>query len=158
MCNRKVGYRRPFVRSPDHSGYRAVWVADAITLYNPNEFGNVVIPYSKLWDAVFSECGRPEFIFLLPYVGQFMFHERAELNVRTLSRVMGVERDQVGRDSPEPFLHLLFLPTFLPCSTTKGDFFALADYPAHLAFVLDGSPEVFDIGVVEMFVILVVKR
>lgn len=124
----------------------------AVAPDDAHEFLNVVPADAELRHATLREGRRAEFVGALADVIQLMFGERAPLEVAALARVVRVERDQERRHAAESFEILLLVPRALLAAGADRHLLALADDPAHLANVLDGRPEVGDVGVDEVHV------
>jgi hypothetical protein len=131
--------------------------SDAIPPDDANEFLDIVRSDAQLRRTVFGERRSAELIGFLPYVIKLMLDQSAPLDVRALQRVLGVKRNEVVRDAPEPLLHLLLLPPFLPSPASKRDFLTLADDAAHLSRVLLIRPHIGDVCLAEMLMIFVVE-
>jgi len=52
-------------------------------------------------------------------------------------------------------MHLLLLARLLPAARTERDLLTLPNHAAHLTLELDGRPQEFDIGILQVPVILV---
>lgn len=132
-------------------------MSDSVPLDHSNELLDVVSSNAQFRQPVLGECRLTEVVFLVAYVVKLVLYQSAKLQIGAVRAIPGIQRDQELRDAPEPFHHLLFLPTLLPCAAAKCHLLGLPEYLAHLFDVWLRGPQELHIGEFEVFVIGVVE-
>ena len=103
------------------------------------------------------ELRGAELIRLLGDVVKLMLHQRAELQIRTLSAVICRQGNDEVRDAPEPFIHLLLHASLLPAPGAHHYLFRLTQYSPPLFIKGIRRPEETQIGLQQVSMVRVMQ-